>query len=142
MAALFVRCTRRNFSHHRWRGFHRDGSQVVSWFGRGIWLPPAQFVELDPVVLIAASLGVFFLLVRRRWREVGMVAATPMVYIAVLDCFFTREVRYILMMLPLLAVAGGGTRWRRLRAGCPLLPGSPCSYSPCLRSLPLATIAY
>ena len=38
-------------------GFHRDGSQVVSWFGRGIWLPPAQFVELDPVVLVRRASG-------------------------------------------------------------------------------------
>ncbi len=64
-------------------------------------------LNLEPVVLVAAGLGVLFALARRQWREVSLIIATPVVYIAVLYLFFHSEVRYIALMLPLLVVAGG-----------------------------------
>lgn len=63
--------------------------------------------NLEPGLLILAGIGILLLLLRRRWREASLIFVVPFVYIAVLYFFFHSEVRYISMVLPLFAVAGG-----------------------------------
>lgn len=64
-------------------------------------------LHLEPIILIAAVAGLLLVATQRLWREFGLLLATPVAYIAALYFFFHSEVRYISMMLPLLAVAGG-----------------------------------
>lgn len=63
--------------------------------------------NLEPVLAIIAGIGLLLLVWHRRWRETSLLLAAPLVYIIALYLFFHSEVRYVSMVLPLLAVAGG-----------------------------------
>lgn len=64
-------------------------------------------LNLEPILLITAAAGIVLLCLRRRWREVSLIIATPIAYVAALYLFFHSEVRYVSMVLPLLALASG-----------------------------------
>ncbi len=66
-----------------------------------------NLARLEPALLLGAGLGILLLATRRHWGALVLTLVTPLVYIPVLYLFFHSEVRYVSLLLPLLAVLAG-----------------------------------